>query len=162
EKHLQNLYSTSSIKSRVPLTFEDFENEDFYEPSKSQIFKNAVMVALGGGVNGENVIEIEELISDKLPEIIKDLEYKSNIVNLFESREHPNSLRHYLLLLYGNTSIELVKEYFQKLHEIEIKEIEEKLKISEAEASRYIEALQFSIDLAKRLVNIELSNPFSR
>lgn len=162
EKHLQNLYSTSSIKSRVPLTFEDFENEDFYEPSKSQIFKNAVMVALGGGVNGENVIEIEQLISDKLPEIIKDLEYKSNIVNLFESREHPNSLRHYLLLLYGNTSVELVKEYFQKLHEIEIKEIEEKLKISESEASRYIEELNFSIDLAKRLVNIELSNPFSR
>ena len=162
EKHLQNLYSTSLIKSRVTLTFEDFENEDFYEPSKSQMFKNAVTVALGGGVNNENVIEIEQLISDKLPEIIKDLEYKSNIVNLFESREHPNSLRHYLLLLYGNTSVELVKEYFQKSHENEIQEIEEKLKISEAEASQYIEALNFSIDLAKKLLNIELSNPFSR
>jgi WD40 repeat protein len=162
EKGLQNLYSTSKIKSRVKLDLEDFEFEDFYQPTKSQMFKNAVTIGLGGGQKNENVIKIEQLISDKLPEIVKDLEDKSNMFNLFESREHPNSLRHYLLLLYSNTSVELVKQYFQKSHENKIQEIEEKLKISEAEASQYIEALNFSIDLAKKLLNIELTNPFSR
>lgn len=162
EKHLQRLYYTSSFQTRIPLTFEDFKNEDFYEPSKSQIFKNAVTVALGGGGNNKNVIEIEQLISDKLPKIVKDLENKSNIVNLFESREHPNSIRHFLLLLYGNISNELVIDYFHRNYKRQITEIEEKLKISEAEASRHIEDLNFFIGLAKKLLNIELSNPFSR
>lgn len=162
EKQLQSLYNTSSIQARIQLTFDDFKDEDFYEPSKSRVFKNAITDTLVDEKNHENVFEIEQFISNKLPEITKNLEDKSNITNLFKSKEHPNSLRHYLLLVYGDVSVELVKEYFKKNYAEEVLEIEEKLKVSEAEASNHIKALQFLINLAKRLLDMEFLNPFSR
>jgi WD40 repeat protein len=159
---LQNLFYKAIGESRIPISIMDFNDDDFYEPSTSQKFKNYVSRALGGGENSDFFVDLEKIKTERIPKAISELEKMSNIKTLFESKEHPNSLRHYLLLLYGGMHLDYVKTYFQKNYDREIEEIKKALEISDAAASNGIQELNFLISLAKRLLNMDFINPYAR
>ncbi len=161
KNHLDSLYVRSLPNTQVKLTFDDFDFEDFHEATAQQSFKQAVNMGLNQTSTPNHSIEIDELLSEELPKLVQDLDEKSDFQRLFETRTFANSLKHYLLLYYSNTDTELVKEYFIATHQQELAIIEEKLKISEQEASLYISALDESVQLAQHLFNLELENPYS-
>ncbi len=155
----QPLANSEPIISQIELSLDDFDLENFYNPTAAQKFKKNVTLALtNGNQNPLNVISFNELMTI-IPDYVSDLLKKSDIIKLFESRKYP--LEHTFLLFYGGY-IDLAKIQLTKTYHYYLEEIEQKQKTSAREANLYIERFNKFIQAAQSVAQISYTNPFNR
>lgn len=152
-------FRTEIITSQIELIFSDFDNESFYEPTASQQFKRNVSLAFSKGHRDKDTISISDLLKQKIPIFVSNLTEKSNILSIYNTNTFP--YHNIFLLVYGGYD-EIANEQFELYYQHLLNEIENKLKISEAEASSFIEELNRFIKNTKKVSSLSFTNPYKR
>ena len=151
-------HSVTPIHSIVEVNQSLLEQDDFYEPTKSQAFKNYVSRSIAGPDNKER-IDIS-----KLPAALSDLSNKldslCDIPVLFEQRSQ--AYRDYFrLLVYNGNKQEAIKHYTKSINDSKHK-IEKQLKDEPEEAKKSIQGLERFSEECKTLLDIEIKVDFDR
>lgn len=153
-------YQIDNFTSQIELSFNDFESESFYEPTSSQQFKHNVTLSLMGGNNPHHdILSINDLLKTNIPNLVSKLKENSNILHIHKNREYP--FQHIYFLIFGGYN-EVANLEFQMYYEYLISEIETKIKVSETEASGYIEELNRLIKGSEKVTTLSFSNPYKR
>jgi len=149
-----------NLTSQIELSFDDFDCESFYEPTASQQFKHHVSLLLAdGNSQNRNIIPINEFLKVNVPKLVSELVEKSDILQIYETSEFP--FMYMYLLAYGGYT-EIADKVFLQYYQRAIDDIENKLKISEAEASSSIEALNKFIKNIQKISSLSFTSPFNR
>jgi hypothetical protein len=150
-----NLEFTNCIEV---VDYDQLNEADFFEPSASRKFKNNVFSMITGTDTTKRT-DIAKFIA-KLPEIVTSFNNLSAATGLYEHSD--DGYRAYYRLLVFEKELALAKELYQKkIEELKTK-IQEKLKINPDEAKKSIQAFEGLNEEANILVDIEVSNPFTR
>lgn len=153
-------YKLDQVTSQVALSFEDFDDESFYEPTYSQQFKRQVALALiGDHKQHDAVMPFSDLLATHIHDIVFKLKAHANILHIHQNSEYP--YQHTYLLLYGGYEAmahEELHQYYQQL----IDEIATQLKISDSAANDYIQALNKLIKETQLITTLSLKNPYKR
>jgi len=156
KNHLSN--RIENLTSQVELSFQDFGSESYYEPTASQQFKHNVTVSLMGGNNShKDIVPITDLLKANIPNLVSKLKENSNILHIHQNREYP--FQYIYLLVFGGYN-EIANVEFQKYYDHLISLIQTKIKISETEASGYIEELNRLVKGSRKVTALSFSNPF--
>lgn len=151
-------HSLTSIHSKVEINPDKLDKDYFYEPTKSQAFKNYVLRSMTGGDSNER-IHISELPS-ALSKISMELNNLCNIPTLFENRS--KAYRDYYRLLIYNGNIEEAKEHYLKSIKESKQIITDLLKTNLDEAKKSIQSLEFFSEECKILLGFEIKVDFNR
>jgi WD40 repeat protein len=154
--HFSLLFDT--FTSQIELSFDDFEKENFYELTASQKFKRNVTHSLMSRNSAhKDIIFINELLETNIPLLVSKLQEHSDILHIHKQREYP--FQYIYLLIFGGYD-EMAKTECQKYYDHFINEIETRIKISETEASGYIEALDKFIKNIQKVSTLSFTNPY--
>ena len=149
-------YRTESLTSQIEISFKDFNQDSFYEPTSSQKFKRSITLSLIRQNDHEkDVISVSDFLKNSIPNLVA----KSDILLIYESRKL--WFHNIYLLVYGGYT-DLANEEFKKYYQYLIGNIETKLKVSEAEASDSIEELNRLIKNVSKVSSLSFTNPFKR
>lgn len=149
-----------SFTSQIELSFNDFEKESFYEPTASQKFKRTVTLSFMGEQNHhKDIVDIDDLLKTNIPNLVSKLNENSNILHIYNNREHP--FEHIYLLVFGGYT-DIANNEFQNYYNHLLNKIQSKLKVSETEASEDIEELNMFIKDSQRVITLSFSNPYKR
>lgn len=151
-------HSLTSIHSIVEINPNLLDKDDFYEPTKSQAFKNYVLRSMTGGDSIKR-IHISELPS-ALSKISMELNNLCNIPTLFENRS--KAYRDYYRLLIYNGNIEEAKEHYIKSIKESKQIINDLIKTNPDEAKKSIQSLEFFSEECKILLGLEIKVDFNR
>lgn len=149
------------IKSFDGITEVDFtklNKDDFFSPSESLQFKNAVTSWLIGPQNKKRrqLAEFEA----EIPGLLNSLEKASNELYLFENR--PEVYWDHLLLLVFTKHTELARQNFQSYYTKIVRSVEASLSSNNQNTRQEIQALEDFILVAKTLLDLEFTNPYKR
>lgn len=138
--------------------FTQLNKDDFFTPTESRLFKNAVTTALMGPQNKERkqLVEIEA----EIPGLLNSLEKASNELYLFENR--PEAYWDHLLLLVFTKHTELARQNFESYFTKIVRSIETNLSSNNQSTKQEIQALDDFISVAKTLIGLEFTNPYKR
>ena len=151
---------SKQFTSQIEISFDDFEKDNFYEPTESQKFKRSVTISLmGDSFPHKNIIPLSEFLKEIIPQIISNLSINSDLLNIYKNVEF--RFQHIYLLVYGKY-LDYANEQFTIYYDFLIDEIESKIKISETEASGSIAELDRLIKYLSKVSNLSFTNPFKR
>jgi len=134
------------------------DKDDFYEPTKSQAFKNYVSRSLAGPDNKER-IDISKLPTH-ISDISAELNRLSDIPALFEHRSQ--AYRDYYRLLAFSGNKEQAKEYYTKSINESKNRIALQLQEEPEEAKKSIQSLERFSEECKILLGLEIKVEFDR
>ncbi|MBK9983576.1 MAG: WD40 repeat domain-containing protein [Saprospiraceae bacterium] len=155
-----SLVRSPVLTSQVELFQEDFKDDNFYTPSASQKFKKYVTNSLASARNNKvYIIPLDELLRNQLPVLISKISDDSDILKIFEKREHP--LQHTYLLIYGGYT-DLSNEQLDKIYRNNLDTIEDKLKLSDINVGGAIQNLETFIKIAQNVSQRSYINPYKR
>ncbi|SHK63860.1 hypothetical protein SAMN04488007_3474 [Maribacter aquivivus] len=162
KKELENDRSFSHfIKVIHGIEIVDFillEKSDFFEPTESRKFKNAVSSSLSGP-DEENRINLSQL-KIELVSLFKELDANCDSVSLWENKNYPDN-GHIELLVFTDKK-ELAEKALKERYNELCTSIEEST-IEYGVAPRdTIKILEFLILRTKRLVGVNFENPYQR
>ena len=149
----------SSI-SQIELSFEDFENENFYTPTASQNFKKSISLSLMEG--DSKIVDIESfdtVLQFKIPEMVSNLSINSDILKLDETNKY--KFHSIYLLIFGGY-VEVAHSKIQEFYKYLILKIESKEKLSENELNSYLEELNVLVKNVSKVTDLTLENPFKQ
>ncbi len=137
---------------------EDFQDSDFYTPTKSQLFKNKMTAAIAGP--DKERISAEQNLDGTFLELVQNLDLFSDVDTLFKNRPVPLSYQHIDLLAFAGPK-DLAIEYYQKFYDFHIEEVE-KNKEYPSKFMDYVERLDGFIHKAKKVMNLDFPNPYKK
>ena len=162
EKFGEKAYFSDDLErltSQIALSYDDFDEKSFYKPTASQQFKRIISLHLTGGNSQQiDIIPIHEFLNTTIHNTVSTLIEKSDILRIYETSKYP--LKYMFLLAYGGYT-EFANEAFLQYYQRITNEIENKLKVSESEASKHIEELNKFIKNVQKVSSLSLENPFT-
>jgi WD40 repeat protein len=156
-------HHNKSFGAYLKLSFDDFGQDDFYTPTKSQEFKRFVSLSLfkASKENRADLLEIGELIEKEFGFINSEFIEKSDILKLFECREYPLASLYVPLLTFGGFNV-LAKDYQDKVYHYYVDKIGELLDSNDEYSGRYISIFGEFIQTSEKVLNTKYDNPFER
>lgn len=151
-------FNTEILTSKIELSFDDFDDDSSYAPTASQQFKRIVTLALTRDSNfHDGLIPLDDFLNIRIPNLVSRISENADILKIYKSSHSP--FQHINLLFFGGY-VDLANEEFEKYYQFLVQEIENKLKISEAEAHNSIGVLNWLIKNVKKVANLTFVNPF--
>lgn len=145
-------YPVNHIRGVKLLEFEDFSQDDFYEPSSAVKFKRAMAAALSGAQD-EFVYLDEVAFVEELGKVTIRFEELSNYEKLLAKIEYPlDPVWKNLHVYLGNA--EIAASLYKEAHSKYISLLKNRMD------SSYLEAFEKVINHGKKLLRLELGNPF--
>lgn len=155
--------SINNIRSYITLSMDEFKDDNFYTPTKSQSFKMFVSQTLAGSsIKGSvtNYKNFDELLVF-LDEFIKELEENSDIIQLFNRRTAPFDLTYIRLLSFSGFN-ELAKDHYDKVYDYYLEKINELKLKGDIKYKDYTNRLDDFISSTAKIANIIYNNPLNR
>lgn len=152
---LEHIVKTVSVY--VPVDFNIFSIDDFYEPNKAVAFKQYVSSSLSKHVSKPEYILLNLFLSN-LSNYLKEMDELCDYRKLFEARQFPLQASYVNLLLYYK-DIELATEVFNKNHEKLIVAYDNAVIENSQNIKIYINYLNEYKDIGERFLNIDLKLP---
>ena len=137
---------------------EDFQDSDFYTPTKSQLFKNKMTSSLAGP--DKERVSAESYLERDFLELVQRLDFFSDVDTLFKNRPTPLSYQHIDLLAFAGPK-DLAEEYYQKFYDFHVEEVE-KNKAHPSKFMDYVNRLDGFIAKAKKIIDLDFSNPYKK
>lgn len=151
-------HQIKSLDGIAEVDFTQLNKDDFFTPSESRLFKNAVTTALMGPQKKVRT-KLSE-IEAEIPAFLNLLEKASDELYLFENR--PEAYWDHLLLLVFTKHNELARQNFENYFTKIIKSVETSLSSNNQYVRQEIQALEDFIYAAKLLLELEFTNPYKR
>jgi hypothetical protein len=151
-------HAVQSFEGVVEIDFTKLNKDDFFTPTESRLFKNAVTTALIGPQDKKRR-HLNE-IKTEIPELLISLEKASDALYLLENR--PAAYWNYLLLLVFTQHTDLARQNFENSYHEIIRTVKENLNSNNQNTKQEVQALEDFIADAKTLLNLEFANPYKR